>query len=95
MPTPKKCTTPKTPKTPKTDAFGIPKFSTPPKHNSSFNVNYQRSPQRLNRSLMDRQRYSPVYQKKSAEKVQQSPLKENRITAKVKPFNLVCIFLLT
>lgn len=77
------------------DALGIPKFSTPPKHNSSYNVNYQRSPQRLNRSLIERRRYSPVCQKKSAEKAQQSPLKENRITAKVKPFNLVCMFLLT
>ncbi|CAL1682192.1 unnamed protein product [Lasius platythorax] len=83
LPTPKKCTTPKR------DTFGIPKFSTPPKHNLSFNVNHQRSPQRLSRSLMDRQRYSPVCQKKSAEKVQQSPLKENRITAKVKPLNLI------
>lgn len=85
LPTPKKCTTPKA------EVFGIPKFSTPPRHNLSFNhVNHQRSPQRLNRSLiMDRQRYSPVYQKKSAEKMQQSPLKENRITAKVKPLNLI------
>ncbi|XP_070153122.1 putative leucine-rich repeat-containing protein DDB_G0290503 [Polyergus mexicanus] len=85
LPTPKKCTTPKA------EVFGIPKFSTPPRHNLSFNhVSHQRSPQRLNRSLiMDRQRYSPVYQKKSAEKVQQSPLKENRITAKVKPLNLI------
>ncbi|XP_050453341.1 putative uncharacterized protein DDB_G0282133 [Cataglyphis hispanica] len=85
LPTPKKCTTPKA------EVLVIPKFSTPPKHNFSLNhVNHQRSPQRLNRSLiMDRQRYSPVRQKKSAEKVQQSPLKENRITAKVKPLNLI------
>lgn len=83
LPTPKKCTTPKT------DAFRNSKFSTPPKHSLSFNVSYQRSPQRLNRSLIERQRYSPVLQKKSAEKVQQSPFKENRITGKVKPFNLI------
>ncbi|XP_029167296.1 uncharacterized protein LOC114937818 isoform X2 [Nylanderia fulva] len=83
LPTPKKCTTPKT------DAFRNSKFSTSPKHSLSFNVNYQRSPQRLNRSLVDRPRYSPVYQKKSAEKIQQSPFKENRITGKVKPLNLI------
>ncbi|XP_072757693.1 uncharacterized protein [Anoplolepis gracilipes] len=82
LPTPKKCTTPKT------DKFDIPKFLTPPRHNLSQNANYQRSPQRLNRSLIERQRYSPINQRKSAGKIQ-SPLKENRITPKVKPLNLI------
>lgn len=87
LPTPKKCTTPKHQKT---DVFGIPRFLTPPRHSSSFNMNNPQSPQRLNRSLINFQRYSPTSDKKNIRKIQQSPLKEaNRITAKVKPLNLV------
>ncbi|XP_011643221.1 GATA zinc finger domain-containing protein 14-like isoform X2 [Pogonomyrmex barbatus] len=88
LPTPKKCTTPKRQQI---DVFaGIPRFSTPPKHNSSFTMHQPQSPQRLNRSFCNSQRYSPIHEKKIARKIQQSPLKEtNRITAKVKPFNLI------
>ncbi|XP_012233947.1 serine-rich adhesin for platelets-like [Linepithema humile] len=83
LPTPKKCTTPNRQQ-------GIPRYSASPKHNSSFGVSHQRSPKRLNRSLTDYQRYSPVCQKKSDEKIQQSPFKEsNRDSTKVKPYKLI------
>ncbi|XP_011685031.1 PREDICTED: uncharacterized protein LOC105448247 isoform X2 [Wasmannia auropunctata] len=85
LPTPKKCTTPT-----RQRSDGIPRFLTPPRHYSSSTNNPQ-SPQRLNRSLINFQRYSPLSEKQSVEKVpRQSPLKEaNRITAKVKPLNLI------
>ncbi|XP_011350072.2 uncharacterized protein LOC105286669 [Ooceraea biroi] len=91
LPTPKKSATPKRQET---DVPRTSRYSTPPRHNSSFNVNHQRSlpesPQRLNRSLATSQRYSPVYRRKSNEKVGQSPLKENnRVIAKVKPLKLI------
>ncbi|XP_012539729.1 uncharacterized protein LOC105838594 [Monomorium pharaonis] len=88
LPTPKKCTTPTRQHT---DALGIPKFLTPPRHYSSCNTNnHSRSPRRLNRSAIGLQRYSPVSEKKDIGRIQQSPLKEtNRISAKVKPLNLI------
>lgn len=91
LPTPKKSTTPKRQET---DAFRVSRYSTPPRHNSSLNMNKHalpESPQRLNRSLtVYGQRYSPASQRKSGEKMQESPLKENnRVIAKVKPLKLV------
>ncbi|KYM93823.1 hypothetical protein ALC62_15524 [Cyphomyrmex costatus] len=85
LPTPKKCTTPT-----RQQMDDIPKFLTPPRH-YSLNTNNLQSPQRLNRSSINFQRYSPMSEKKNVGKTkQQSPLKEtNRITPKVKPFNLV------
>ncbi|EGI65574.1 hypothetical protein G5I_05964 [Acromyrmex echinatior] len=84
LPTPKKCTTPTRQQT-----DGIPRFLTPPRH-YSFNTNNLQSPQRLNKSLISFQRYSPANEKNVGKTIQQSPLKEtNRITPKVKPFNLV------
>ncbi|KYN44659.1 hypothetical protein ALC56_00653 [Trachymyrmex septentrionalis] len=85
LPTPKKCTTPTRQQT-----DSIPRFLTPPRH-YSLNTNNLQSPQRLNKSLISFQRYSPASEKKNVGKtIQQSPLKEtNRITPKVKPFNLV------
>jgi len=84
LPTPKKCTTPTRQQT-----DGTPRFLTPPRR-YSLNTN-NLSPQRLNKSLISFQRYSPASEKKNVGKtIQQSPLKEtNRITPKVKPFNLV------
>ncbi|KAL0121646.1 hypothetical protein PUN28_006863 [Cardiocondyla obscurior] len=83
LPTPKKCTTPTRQRM---DANGIPKFLTPPRNYSSLNKN---NSDRLNKSF-NFQRYSPVSGKIDITKTQQSPLKEsNRISAKVKPFNLI------
>ncbi|XP_018374920.1 PREDICTED: uncharacterized protein LOC108768813 isoform X2 [Trachymyrmex cornetzi] len=83
LPTPKKCTTPTRQRT-----NGIPRFLTPPRH-YSLNTNNPQSPKRLNKSLISFQRYSPASEKNGKTR-QQSPLKEtNRITPKVKPFNLV------
>ncbi|XP_071631125.1 uncharacterized protein [Temnothorax longispinosus] len=87
LPTPKKCTTPTRQRT---DAYGIPRFLTPPRNHSSLNTNNPQSPQRLNRSLINFHRYSPVSEKQNAGKIRQSPLKEsNRVSAKVKPLNLI------
>ncbi|XP_024879202.1 uncharacterized protein LOC112459375 [Temnothorax curvispinosus] len=87
LPTPKKCTTPTRERT---DAYGIPRFLTPPRNHSSLNTNNPQSPQRLNRSLINFHRYSPVSEKQNAGKIRQSPLKEsNRVSAKVKPLNLI------
>ncbi|XP_077266307.1 uncharacterized protein LOC143899700 [Temnothorax americanus] len=87
LPTPKKLTTPTRQRT---DAHGIPRFLTPPRNRSSLNTNNPRSPERLNRSLINFHRYSPVSEKKNAGKIRQSPLKEsNRVSARVKPLNLI------
>ncbi|XP_011865634.1 PREDICTED: uncharacterized protein LOC105560805 isoform X2 [Vollenhovia emeryi] len=88
LPTPKKCTTPTRRQS---DALGVPKFLTPPpRHHSSANTNNLRSPKRLNRSLINFQRYSPVSEKGNDGRTRQSPLRDtNRITAKVKPLNLI------
>ncbi|XP_071555122.1 uncharacterized protein [Temnothorax nylanderi] len=82
LPTPKKCTTPTRQQT---DAYGIPRFLTPPRNRSSLNTNNPQSPQRLNRSLINFHRYSPS-EKKNAGKIRPSPLKESN---RVKPLNLI------
>ncbi|XP_011142903.1 protein ELYS isoform X2 [Harpegnathos saltator] len=85
--TTKKCT----PKRQQADLSGIPKYCTPPrKLNSSLDMNshHQQSPQYLNKSLTNYQRYSPI-RSKSAEKNVRSPLKDsNKIFTKVRPFKL-------
>ncbi|EFN82286.1 hypothetical protein EAI_09260 [Harpegnathos saltator] len=90
--TTKKCT----PKRQQADLSGIPKYCTPPrKLNSSLDMNshHQQSPQYLNKSLTNYQRYSPI-RSKSAEKNVRSPLKDsNKIFTKVRPFKLVGIIL--
>lgn len=80
-----------TPKRQQADLSGIPKYCTPPRLNSSLDMNrhQQQSPQYLNKSLTGCQRYSPI-RAKSVEKKLRSPLKDNnKIFTKVKPLKLV------